>query len=88
MPKDTSKAETIKQVQRALELRQPLDEERLSEIDTATANSYVSFDTISVQSEINWIGINEPLLEAVRNKIPQIDAPYIDSIFGPAKNGI
>ena len=93
LPKSTKRAQIIDQVRRACQLGQELDEDRISIIDDqdkATARSYVSFDSITLLSDVNWIENGESILTLIRDqsKLPTIDQSYLDSIFGEGKNGV
>ena len=88
IPKGTAKKDVVEQVNRALDLQQPLDEERISSTDATTANSYVSVDCITVLKEVLWVTDGNTIVDTVRKTFPKIDTEYIDSIFGLGKNGI
>ena len=76
-------------MQRALQLGQHLDEDRLTSDDAMTAKSYISFDCITVLSEVEWNTNGDELMNILRSEqTPTIDSTYINTIFGDGKNGI
>ena len=88
-PKGSSKSDLVNQVQHALDLKQPLDDDRIITADESGAKSYVSFDTITVLSEVEWITDGNEILNVLRSTtIPKITQAYIDEIFGEKKNGV
>ena len=88
-PKGSSRQELVNQVKRAYDMKQPLDEDRLAITDASTARSYVSFDTIAVLSGVEWNDDAESLLSILRSdSTPQVNAEYINAVFGNGKNGV
>mmetsp|Transcript_24056 Transcript_24056/g.46005 ORF Transcript_24056/g.46005 Transcript_24056/m.46005 type:complete len:332 (+) Transcript_24056:104-1099(+) len=88
-PKGSSRQDLVTQVKRAYDMKQPLDEDRLAIKDGSTARSYVSFDTITIVSGVEWNGDGESLLASLRStSTPQVNAEYINGIFGEGKNGV
>ena len=76
-----TKKDLIYQVQRALDLKQSLEEDRI--VEATTAKSYVSFDNIVVLLEVEWNIAGDAILNTLRNNdIPTINSFYIDAIFG------
>jgi len=88
-PKGSSRKDLVQQVQQAYELDQELDEDRLSSVEAASAGSYISFDTIVLLSDTEWITDGGTLLNNLRsNSVAKVTADYINNIFGKGKNGI
>ena len=89
MPKGAYRDDLLNQVKRIIDLDIPLDDERIASDDVANAKSYISCDTITILSETTWTTDGEELINAIRSEgTPRINADYINSIFGPGKNGI
>ena len=88
-PKSSTKKELIGQVQRARELKQPLEEERIASPEASTENSYISIDNITVVSSVEWCSDSNEVLIVLRGQdIPDIDSAYINDVFGEGKNGV
>ena len=88
-PKGSSRQDLVTQVKHAYDMKQPLDEDRLAIKDGSTARSYVSFDTITIVSGVEWNDDGESLLASLRStSTPQVNAEYINDIFGEGKNGV
>ena len=88
-PKGSSRKDLVDQVQRAYDLKQPLGEDRLVSNDAETARSYVSFDTITILSSINWNVDGDSFLTFLRSEsIPHVNdkykcmAPFCQWAFG------
>ena len=50
MNKGSTKQDLLQQVQRAIDIKQPLDEDKISSADATNARLYVSIDSISLLS--------------------------------------
>ena len=89
MNKGSEKQDLLQQVQHAIDIKQPLDEDKISSVDATNARSYVSIDSISLLSTVTWKTDGAELLSLLRgNETPSIDANYINEIFGEGMNGI
>ena len=89
MNKGSTKQDLLQQVQRAIDIKQPLDEDKISSADATNARSYVSIDSISLLSTVTWKTSGAELLSLLRgSETPSIDANYINEIFGEGMNGI
>ena len=88
-PKSSTEKDLFKQVQRARELKQPLEEDRIASSDASTAKSYISIDNVTVVSSVEWCSDGNEVLIALRDQdFPNIDSTYIDDVFGIGKNGV
>ena len=65
--KGSSRQELVRQVQCAYDMKEPLDEDRLVIKDASTARSYVSFDTITMLSGVEWNDDDDSLLAILRS---------------------
>ena len=89
MLKESSKTLLIQQVQRAIEIDHPLDDDCINSSDASTARSYVSSDNIKLLSGVGWENAGDNLLQKLRSaETPTINATYINTIFGRGMNGI
>ena len=89
MNKTSQRQELRHQVQRAIDLDQPLDEDNILSSDSTTARSYVSIDNINILSSVEWTTDGNACLGQLREiQTPSINATYINDVFGEGKNGI
>mmetsp|Transcript_11145 Transcript_11145/g.24128 ORF Transcript_11145/g.24128 Transcript_11145/m.24128 type:complete len:298 (-) Transcript_11145:159-1052(-) len=87
-PKTLSRNDLIETVRHAVEIGEPLDDSRLKSQEAATAKSYISFDTITLLSEVEWVTDGDRVLSRLRSSsTPSISHAYINTIFGERKNG-
>lgn len=62
-PKDSLRNALVTQVKRAIEMEVVIDEERLRSTEYTTAKSYVSWDAITIHSEVQWNNSGDEMLE-------------------------
>ena len=87
MPKSSKKADLVARVQLAVQNGQELDRERISRHSNLKSKSYISWENFVGVSDIQWNMSKTAVLDAIR-KLPTVSENYIDTIFGPAKNGV
>ena len=78
--------ELEKQVKLAVEIKQPLDSERLKS-DNVNASLYISWETLFVETSLEWSEESTKLLEVIRNA-PRVDSEMINNIFGLGSNDV
>ena len=67
--------ELEKQVKLAVEIKQPLDSERLKS-DDVNASLYISWETLFVETPLEWSEDTTKLLEVIQNA-PRVDSEMI-----------
>ena len=86
--KRSSQGKLIDMVQRAINTKQPLDDDCLV-LERSTSNLYVTIETRKVLSTVEWNSNPDDVFMALRDdNMPKIDSDYINQIFGEGKNGI
>lgn len=81
-PKGTSKQDVINKVLLALSMFKSLDYERLDIDEAINRRSYISWELIEVESDINWITDQKEIVQYLRSdNFPTITDEYITSIF-------
>ena len=89
MNRGSIKEELLQQVQRAIDIDQPLDKDCIVSDISTTARLYVSCDSISLLSSVEWETDGNRMLSLLRGtETPKINATYINEIFGEEMNGI